>query len=75
MRKRARQDALKFLKNMQFPDDDWQGDNLKETKQELKKRKRIKTLRNPVINRVENFEKVMVLKLNPITEKSEEEDL
>ena len=54
-----------------LPEDDWQGKVLKETKDKLKKRKRLKDPTNLLVG---NIEKVMTLKLNSIAEKTLESD-
>ena len=54
-----------------LPDDDWQGESLKQAKNKLKKRKRFK---NPSALMIGNIEKVMMLKMNSIAEKTVETD-
>ena len=54
-----------------LPDDDWQGESLKQAKIAMKKRKRIK---DPSALMIGNIEKVMMLKMNSIAEKTVETD-
>ena len=54
-----------------LPDDDWQGESLKQAKKELKKRKKIK---DPTALIIPNIVKVMTLKMNSIAERTLEDD-